>query len=463
MHDDLGRPGAMFVDMRPVGYPLLYVTDHEVAEQISKSSKTFNWAVHKSPTIDDIIPVIGEHSIIRKNGDDWKRLRRRFNPGFAPQHLYSLLPLVVKKTETFVQQLDKLVESGKEFELGQKIINLTFDIMCAVVLNEDLNAQQEDLSRRGELIKLFSECLSTYNESIVTLPWWLAPRLSRKRRSLAMQIDTVIAGMVQDRFDCGSDPMQSRSIVSLSLQDIEELTPLILSETVDQVKSFLFAGHDTTSILIEWAIYELSRHPKILSKAREELDSAFGPDSNPATMFELLSSERGPEIIAHLPYISAIIKEILRHHPPAGSARMSPSGSNFSLRLPRTGKEFIADGIVLYLAHSGIHHDDTVYGDTTNDFVPERWLGNSATDTEDVTEGAALPASAWRPFERGPRNCIGQQLANMEARVILATVLRKYDFVKAGLGQLVIGADGAPVLNEKGQYEVESECYTVSL
>jgi hypothetical protein len=53
-------------------------------------------------------------------------------------------------------------------------------------------------------------------------------------------------------------------------------------------------------------------------------------------------------------------------------------------------------------------------------------------------EGKQIPPSAWRPFERGPRNCIGQELANIEARVILACVVRKYAFEKVGAGQRLV-------------------------
>jgi cytochrome P450 len=68
-----------------------------------------------------------------------------------------------------------------------------------------------------------------------------------------------------------------------------------------------------------------------------------------------------------------------------------------------------------------IQRDRDVYGSNANDFVPERWLGDAAEK---------IPTSAWRSFERGPRNCIGQELAILEARVVIALVARRYDFVK---------------------------------
>jgi cytochrome P450 len=80
-------------------------------------------------------------------------------------------------------------------------------------------------------------------------------------------------------------------------------------------------------------------------------------------------------------------------------------------------------GVSVFNCVTSIHRDPQIYGETANEFVPERWLHGAAE---------AIPASAWRPFERGPRNCIGQELANIEARVVIALVARRYDFSKVG-------------------------------
>jgi cytochrome P450 len=112
-----------------------------------------------------------------------------------------------------------------------------------------------------------------------------------------------------------------------------------------------------------------------------------------------------------------------------------------------------------------------VYGETADDFIPERWLGDKAgimsagaeADVEQQDgEAKKYPPGAWRPFERGPRNCIGQDLATIEARVIVAAVARRYDFVKVGLGEVGLDEKGQPTMNDKGQYETKSELYNVS-
>ena len=116
-----------------------------------------------------------------------------------------------------------------------------------------------------------------------------------------------------------------------------------------------------------------------------------------------------------------------------------------------------------------MHRDSAVYGANANEFMPERWLvsGDVNTAAEEHThanesiagdEEKKIPASAWRPFERGPRNCIGQELASLEARVILACVARRYDFEKVGYGALEVGGDGNPVFEEGNEtYKVKGE------
>ena len=144
--------------------------------------------------------------------------------------------------------------------------------------------------------------------------------------------------------------------------------------------------------------------------------------------------------------------------------RTAPVGTGFTVRA-EDGREWCIDGLAVYNCHFIIGRDPKVFGPDADIFTPERWLGDTDTGEKmnsDMLAGQKdvekrVPASAWRPYERGPRNCIGQELANLEVRLILASTVRKYRFRKVGMGALVLGGDGKPMVNEKGQYMVIDE------
>ncbi|KAI0813897.1 cytochrome P450 [Xylaria sp. FL0064] len=431
----MGRPPLMLVDLRPVTAPMVLVPSHDIAEQISKPTQLYPYSTTKSPTWTHMIPIIGESSILGKEGSDWKNLRKKYNQGFTSQHLFQLLPLILKKMGPFCDYLDRFSATGEEFSLEKLISNLTFDVIGAAVMEVDLHAQNMDGSKQSELVRLFSDLVQTYSDDNNNFPWWIVPLTTLKRHRLAKRIDKLIKKEIQIKYAEVKEEAEgnrSWSILALSFQDTPSLTPQLLSETSDQVRTFLFAGHDTNTSMLQWAIYELSRTPRALKAVRSELDEVLGHDTDPATICSILAE-----------------RETLRLHPPASTARMTKPGSGFVVKAS-TGEEYLMDGLIMYPCASIIQRDPGVFGDTADDWMPERWLGEAAN---------SIPASAWRPFERGPRNCIGLELANLESRVIIAIIARKYDFTKTGLGEPVLDTSGLPILNSKGQYKVRSELY----
>ena len=226
-----------------------------------------------------------------------------------------------------------------------------------------------------------------------------------------------------------------------------------MDETCDQIKTFLLAGHDTTSITLSWVFYWLSRTPCALAAVRRELDELFGPEAaDPEAVRRQLLSPGSPDLVHRMTYITAVIKETLRLHPPAATARYVPPGTGFTVRTP-AGEDRCLDGLIIYNCEGLIQRDPSVYGETANDFVPERWLGDAS---------GHVPAAAWRPFERGPRGCIGQEFAMIEIRIIIAAVAHRFDLNKVGLGELALDEKRQPVLGDHGIYKAASHLYSVS-
>ncbi|KAJ4333488.1 hypothetical protein N0V87_007598 [Didymella glomerata] len=458
-----GRPDFMYFDFRPVQYPLLLVTSHEIAEQLTRTTKSHPYSIRKSPTIQgEYGALVGKKSILTEEGESWKALRKLFNAGFAPQHIVTLLPVLIDKTAIFIEKMDAIARSGAITELDSYCVNLTFDIICQVITDVNVHAQEEGLAH--ELIVNFRLLLDTYISGTGLGLAALNPYIQLKRYHYSRRMDAALFKIIKEKFD---DIQQSRntedkasskdrSVLALALRDVEVLTPDVSQLIADQCKTFLFAGHDTTSILLQRLFYALSIDPSRLAKIREEHDSLFGSE-DPQTVF----LAKPDETLKGLSYTSACIKEALRLWPPAATARMTHD--DFRIRT-KEGDDVLVDKCVIYPMQHLIHRDPDVYGPTANEFIPERWTGDTDTSTAtnvDISGTATptgnIPASAWRPFERGPRNCIGQELANLEARVILACVMRRYDFVKVGVGEVDTDETGKPIVDESGRYRTKSE------
>jgi cytochrome P450 len=144
----------------------------------------------------------------------------------------------------------------------------------------------------------------------------------------------------------------SRSILSLALEtDNAPLTPKTLQRTVSQMKTFLFAGEDTTATTAQWVIYNISRHPHVLAKLRAEHEAIFG-----GRPVEEVIGERPKEVLNGMVYTTAVIKETLRLNPPAATARASPEGSGFEVVVD--GARMRLDGALLLINHHIIHRNE---------------------------------------------------------------------------------------------------------
>lgn len=193
-----------------------------------------------------------------------------------------------------------------------------------------------------------------------------------------------------------------------------ELDREFVDVTVEQMKIFLFAGHDTTSSTLCFTFAELHNHPEVLRTLRAEHDSVFGPDPS-------MAAQRiceNPVLLNQLPYSVAVLKEILRLYVPFGTVR--EGSPTFYLSHPKvTGQRLPTDGFMLFDGNLTLHRNPYVWPNP-DDFIPDRWLNGQADK---------IGKNAFRAFEQGPRNCIGQELAMTELKMLLVLTVRDFDIV----------------------------------
>jgi cytochrome P450 len=178
-----------------------------------------------------------------------------------------------------------------------------------------------------------------------------------------------------------------------------------------QIRMLLVAGHDTTTIILVYAYHILHKNPSALQKMREEHTGGFGP--NLSRISALLHEK--PALINNLPYTLGVIKEIMRIPPPGGAYR---AGSPEVHLLDKNGTQYPTAGCHVSVAHHTLHYSPNVYSNPEL-FQPERW----------IDKGVKL--GGWRPFERGPRNCMGQDVAMLQLKVVLVLTGRKFKITPA--------------------------------
>ena len=219
----------------------------------------------------------------------------------------------------------------------------------------------------------------------------------------------------------GAREGKSRPVVDLALDEYlreksgsdaaRTMDPVFKKSAISQMKIFILAGHDTSSSTICYIFHLLSKNPLALRRVRTEYDDVFGTDLS-ATQDKITEN---PHTLNQLPFTVAVIKEAMRLFPAASTIRFGEPG--FSLT--EDGRQYPAGGFILWSLHHAMHREP-LYWPRPNDFVPERWL---------VPKGDPLypVKGAWRPFEFGPRNCIGQELSMLEIKIVMVMTLREFN------------------------------------
>ena len=237
--------------------------------------------------------------------------------------------------------------------------------------------------------------------------------------------------MYRDASTCENKPssiVRNKSVLDLALiaylkqnpnvNSSGGIDPLFKDIAINQMKLFLFSGHDTTSSTVCYVLYLLSSYPDVLSRVRGEDDAVFGSVSSQAAT----KISEDPYLLNQLPYTTAAIKESMRLFPAASTTRRGEP--SFTITDPRNGLHYPADqSMLIWLVSHACHHEPAFWP-RANEFLPERWLAKEG-------EELCPKPGAWRPFELGPRACIGKKLSLLELKVLLSLVARRFELTAA--------------------------------
>lgn len=175
------------------------------------------------------------------------------------------------------------------------------------------------------------------------------------------------------------------------------------NELVDQMMTFLAAGHETTASALIWAIYSMAKHPETQTRLRAEVRAHL-----PSPSAE--SSNVTSESIERMPYLSAVCRETLRVFPPiAMTIRVAVTDTSIN-------GHFIPKGTTIIIPPCAVNTSTSLWGPDATEFKPERWL----KDGSSMGDGGMTSNYDFLTFLHGPRSCIGQAFAMGEYACLVA-------------------------------------------
>ncbi|KAL7646994.1 UNVERIFIED_CONTAM: hypothetical protein RMT77_002251 [Armadillidium vulgare] len=354
--------------------------------------------------------------LLTSSGSKWHMRRKMLTPAFHFKILEEFTEVINQQSQKFVNKLQKYSD-GTPFNILPLITLTTLDVILETAMGRSINAQDSPESEYVKAIHDMGDILVTrfarpwlqYDFIFKRTKWGRLQEKSleflhkfsletiRERRKEYKRLKSQKEEKKEDEI-LGKKKRQA--FLDL-LIEYSEQNDLLTEENIrEEVDTFMFAGHDTTAVGINWAIYLLGRHPEIQEKVYEELESIFGKSDRPASSDD----------IREMKYLECCIKETLRILPsaPMFTRHLTEDMTINGYEIPK-GTDVV---VVIYSLHRNPQH----YSDPLS-FQPERFFPE---------DSAKRNPYSYIPFSAGPRNCIGQKFGLLEEKVILSTFLRKY-------------------------------------
>ncbi|RDW64307.1 cytochrome P450 [Aspergillus mulundensis] len=377
--------------------------------------------------------IIG-FGLILSEGAAHKRQRRALTPSFNVKNVRALYTLMWDKTDQLLAELDKEIgqhpmeetsadSSGwGKVEMSVWASRLTLDIIGPAAMGRDFRTLQ---NAENKVADSFLAILEPTTEKIAflainfLLPQWFAKKLPWH---LNQVIDEEV-GYLRDL--CKEIVHEKRAAMAATKATAAELEADILGsmmlsgdftddELVDQMLTFLAAGHETTASALTWTCYLLTLHPDVQERLRAEIRGAIRFSTRPITYSDLES----------LPLLNGVCQEVLRLYPTV------PSTLREAVRDTTVAGKHVPKGTKLVLCPYAINRSPEFWGDDGDEFRPERWIDTDPATGEATVNnhGGAATNYAQITFLHGQRSCIGKDFARAELRCAVAGVVGRFEF-----------------------------------
>ena len=367
---------------------LVFISHPEFIEQVLV---TENRKFIKHYALRLLKPTLGE-GLLTSDGDFWLRQRRLMQPAFSKPRVESYGPIIVDYT----QKMLATWRSGETRDLHADMMQQALSIVSKALLDVDAGETSREVSSAIEWIM---QDFNSRFQSAVPLPFGIPiPRNFELKRRVRL-LESVIQQIINDRRADGRDHGDLLSVL-VHARDEQDQTGMTDRQLRDEVMTLFLAGHETTANLLSWTWYLLATHPEVEARVVSELDVVLAG--------RLPSAADVP----HLAYTEQVLLETMRLYPPAYALGRE------SIEECTIGGYRLPAGTTVIMSQYVMHRDPR-YFDRAEDFDPDRWSSGLMK---------RLPKYVYFPFGAGPRVCIGNSFAMLEAILAVATVVPRYQF-----------------------------------
>ncbi|KAF9531581.1 cytochrome-450 hydroxylase [Crepidotus variabilis] len=380
-----------------------------------------------------------------------KRQRRVCTPAFSIQNLRALVPLVFEKGQQLKQRWSHLAQDQSvTLDVCHWISRATFDVIGVAGFEYDFNAIQDESNELFLAYKEMFEVAISQGNSVRNIIRIYAPFLDLIipdetyrtiqrcqgviRRVAGRLIQEKKAKILQGHLD--GVPYSGRDLLSLLLKsnsavDLPADQRISDEDILHNVNTFMFAGSDTSSLSLTWALFLLAQNPAIQSRLRTEL-LGIAPLSSVASLTEE-EIQSLHAVISDLPFLDNVVRESIRLVPPVHSSiRVATQDDEIPTSYPVYNRDgtvstrnsvSISKGSFVHVAVEGFSLDKEFWGQDAWEFQPDRWdhLSDQAKDLPGIFSNTLA-------FSAGPRSCIGVRFSMIEIKTFLYTLLTNFVF-----------------------------------
>ncbi|XP_037916535.1 cytochrome P450 4d2-like isoform X2 [Hermetia illucens] len=407
-----------------IGHELIiFIEDPAILETLLSSPKYIN-----KHSIYGMVKFWLRDGLLLSTGPKWHSRRKIAAAAFHYKILEGFVDVFDRNSHILAKKFKKHLD-GNEFDIYWDVSLAALDIICESAMGTKIDAQT---STDCEYIPAVEELSNILCQRVTNVCYWnegifgiLAPKIKARQDHLVKILHNFTEDVILKRRDAlltnqikgdGISPPESKrkraALLDVLLQSTIDGKPLTNADIQEEVDTFMFGGHDTSASAVSFALYRLSRHPEVQSRAFQEICEVIGTDKNKPVTYKDLQS---------LKYLECVIKETLRLYPSISllGRRALEDSKIDEYWIPANSNIIVPCHIVLRNPSSFPDPDK---------FNPDRFLENSAE----------INPYSFIPFSAGPRQCVGQRYAMLEMKSLLSTMLRYYELLPMGPDPLPI-------------------------